>query len=97
MEEFERNYDEPEMSEEEFDAIVVMPIRGAYRIKDFLLEMTESNSREVWYEALKHTNHFELKRNVERWITENTKLPVLADICNGIDLYARMNRGNDNG
>ena len=79
-----------EMSEEDFDRVLVKPICGAYRNNGFLDESMERNSREVWYNILKYTSTYELQSKVEHWITHNSKLPVLADISNGLKLYARF-------
>lgn len=79
------------LSMKEFEDLVVWPIRGAYRCSEFLSDVTENNSLAVWYGALKYANYYSLQTNVTLWITKNSNIPVLADICNGLDLNARLN------
>lgn len=65
-----------EMTKEEFEEIVNKPIKLAYRINNFLSE----DQMEFWYQELKYHEPDKLKSAVHRWISFNSKLPVLADI-----------------
>ena len=85
------------MSEEEFNEVVVLPIRGAYRCDAFLDEKTEKNSRKVWYEALKYSDKYVMKSAVELLCEKKKKIPMLADVCDSYREYAnymKMKRDN---
>ena len=75
------------MSKEEFDRIVVKPIRAAYRDQTFLPKaLEESEEYTYWYETLKTANKIELERRVEVWVRRNKEMPVLADLACGLEL-----------
>lgn len=72
------------MGEEEFYCALIKPIQMAYRNRRFLSETYEAVERAYWYQMLKGFDVEQLDDAVERYITANRDVPVLADIFSEI-------------
>lgn len=66
-----------EITPEEFEEKVIKPVRAAYHRSDFL---QDAYARELWYRSLRYFGYLKLCDNVDHWIRNESKVPVLADI-----------------